>query len=158
MSIDSGLKVATLVGTGDTFCVRLEGVVAVEGLRQTSRSVIGRGWFWLGAFALSGVLWVLIIWAVSSVATAGSITVRQMIGDARYWPPACDQSVCVLTGLGGIVQVWERHVDKQKSRGRSFVVEGICASACEIAARRAGAAIAPGATLIVHETSPVVWS
>jgi hypothetical protein len=132
----------------------MEAAVAAEGARASSRLVIGRAWYWLGAFLLSGVLWLLIIWAVSSVASAGVVTVRQMIGDARYWPPACEQSVCVLTGLGGIVQVWERHVDKHKGLGRTFVVEGICASACEIAARRAGARIAPGATLIVHEPSP----
>jgi len=132
--------------------------MAVEGARGSSRAVIARGWYWLGAFMLSGVLWTMIIWAVSSVASAGSVTVRQMLGDARYWPPVCEQSVCVLTGLGGIVQVWERHVDKHKELGRSFVVEGLCASACEIAARRAGATIAPGATLIVHEQVPVAWS
>lgn len=132
--------------------------MAAEGARSTRRLVIGRGWYWLGTFMLSGVLWLGIIWAVSSVASAGEVTVRQMIGDARYWPPVCDQSVCVLTGLGGIVQVWERHVDKHKELGRTFVVEGICASACEIAARRAGAAIAPGATLVVHEPSPARWS
>jgi len=136
----------------------MEGTMAAEGARSSGRLVLGRAWYWLGAFVLSGMLWLLIIWAVSSLTSAGEVSVRQMIGDARYWPPACEQSVCVLTGLGGIVQVWERHVDKYNGLGRSFVVEGMCASACEIAARRARARIAPGATLIVHEPSPARWS
>lgn len=120
-------------------------------------SKIPRGWFWLGAFAVSGLMWLGIIWAVSSFAGAAQVTVRQMIGDPRYWPPACHQQVCVLAGLGGIVQVWERHVDRNLALGRTFVVKGLCASACEIAARRSGATVLKGATLIVHESSPAVW-
>lgn len=110
---------------------------------------MSRGWNILGAFVVSGFLWVLIIWGISTV--AGAVTVRQMIGDARYWPPACTRPVCVLTGLGGIVQVWERHVDRHMAQGRRFVVKGVCASACEIAARRAHATIKPGAVLIPHK-------
>lgn len=119
---------------------------------------VPRGWFWLGAFVLSGLMWVGIIWAVTSLASAGQVTIRQMLGDPRYWPPACEQRVCVLSGLGGIVDVWERHVDKHLAKGRTFVVKGLCASACEIAARRAKARILPGATLIVHKPRPAVWS
>lgn len=52
--------------------------------------------------------------------------------------------------------VWERHVDANPARGRQFVVNGLCASACEIAARRAHASLLPGATLIVHEPRPAV--
>lgn len=130
-----------------------------DGVRVSTKpkTAVARGWSWLGLFVLSGVLWVLIIWAISSVASAG-VTVRQMIGDPRYWPPTCEGPVCVLTGLGGIVQVWERHVDKNMALGRTFVVEGVCASACEIAARRAQATITDGAVLIVHEPSPAAWS
>lgn len=119
-------------------------------------SKLPRGWPILGVFMVSGFLWVLIIWAVSSI--AGAVTVREMIGDDRYWPPACERPVCVLTGLGGIVRVWERHVDKHTALGRSFVVEGVCASACEIAARRAHATPMPGARLIVHKPSPAILS
>jgi hypothetical protein len=84
------------------------------------------------------------------------VTVREMIGDARYWPPACTSDPCVLTGNGGITNVWERHVDTNLARGRHFVVKGLCASACEIAARRAHATVLPGATLIVHAPRPAV--
>ncbi|KQW85591.1 hypothetical protein ASC89_00445 [Devosia sp. Root413D1] len=84
------------------------------------------------------------------------VTVREMIGDASYWPPACNADPCVLTGNGGITDVWERHVDTNLARGRQFVVKGLCASACEIAARRAHARLLPGAKLIVHEPRPAV--
>lgn len=89
--------------------------------------------------------------------SAGStVTVREMIGDARYWPPACTANPCVLTGNGGITDVWERHVDTNLARGRQFVVKGLCASACEIAARRSHAKLLPGAKLVVHEPRPAV--
>ena len=82
-----------------------------------------------------------------------------MLGNDLYWPPACDKSPCVLTGLGGIVDVWTRHVDENLALGRSFIVpEGICASACEIAARRANARIMPGAKLIAHTPRPMLTS
>lgn len=119
---------------------------------------LARGWYLLGAFMVSGLLWVIIIWAITSLVSAQPVTVRQMIGDPRYWPPACSKPVCVLTGLGGIVQVWERHVDTNLALGRTFIVKGLCASACEIAARRAHAVVADGAVLILHKPSPAVWS
>lgn len=122
----------------------------------TYLSKIPRGWQWLGLFLLSGLCWIGIFWAISSLAQA--VTVREMLGDERYWPPACNASPCVLSGLGGIVPVWERHVDKNLALGRVFVVVGVCASACEIAARRAHAEITPGAVLIVHEPTPAILS
>lgn len=94
----------------------------------------------------------------ASGCSAGSVvTVREMIGDSRYWPPACNANPCVLTGNGGVTDVWERHVDKNLARGRQFVVKGLCASACEIAARRAHAKVLPGARLIVHKPQPAVF-
>ena len=88
---------------------------------------------------------------------ASAVTVRQMLNDARYWPPACNASPCVLTGLGGLVRVWEKHVDRNLALGRRFVVQGVCASACEIAARRAKAELLPGARLIYHAPTPLDW-
>jgi hypothetical protein len=93
------------------------------------------------AAALLGVL------ASGAHGAGGQVTIKEMIGDPRYWPPACDSVVCVLTGLGGIVQVWLKHVDRNLALGRTFVVRGICASACEMAARRAKAKLLPGAEL-----------
>jgi hypothetical protein len=48
------------------------------------------------------------------------------------------------------------------ARGRSFVVRGLCASACEHAyqrAKRLGARVTvePGANLVYHKASPAVW-
>jgi hypothetical protein len=94
---------------------------------------------------------------LASGCSAGNVvTVREMIGDASYWPPACNANPCVLTGNGGITNVWDRYVDTNLARGRQFVVKGVCASACEIAARRAHAKVLPGAKLIVHEPRPAV--
>ena len=92
----------------------------------------------------------------SGCSAGGVVTVREMIGDASYWPPACNADPCVLTGNGGITDVWDRHVDTNLARGRRFVVKGLCASACEIAARRAHAQLLPGAKLIVHQPRPAV--
>lgn len=85
---------------------------------------------------------------------------RAFLADDRYWPPPCSAHVCALTGLGGIVAVWEDHVDRHP--GRLFVVRGVCASACEIAYRRAVAraervVILPGARLIKHRPTRAVW-
>jgi hypothetical protein len=93
---------------------------------------------------------------LSAGCSGNVVTVREMIGDASYWPPACNADPCVLTGNGGITDVWERHVDENLARGRRFVVTGLCASACEIAARRAHATVLPGARLVVHEPRPAV--
>jgi len=101
--------------------------------------------------ALSGLL------TSGSYAASGQVTIRDMIGDARYWPPPCESDVCVLTGLGGIVQVWLKHVDRNLALGRTFVVKGICASACEMAARRAKARLLPGAELIAHPPEQTMW-
>lgn len=90
-----------------------------------------------------------------SLADGRTVTLRDMIGDPRYWPPECGQNVCVLTGLGGIVQIWNAHVDLNSDK--RFIVRGVCASACEIAARRANAEIAPGAVLIEHAPSPLIY-
>ncbi len=90
--------------------------------------------------------------------SGSTVTLRQMVGNASYWPPACTADPCTLTGLGGVTDVWERYVDDNLALGRSFVVVGVCASACEIAARRAHARILPGARLIPHTPTPTVFS
>lgn len=93
----------------------------------------------------------------AGIAASGGVTVREMIGNPLYWPPPCETKVCVLTGLGGIVQVWLKHVDRNLALGRTFVVDGVCASACEMAARRAKAKLLPGARLIPHPAGKTVW-
>jgi hypothetical protein len=105
----------------------------------------------------AGAIFCMLVAGVQAAGPDGQVTIRQMIGDPRYWPPPCDSDVCVLTGLGGIVQVWFKHVDRNLALGRRFVVEGVCASACEMAARRARAKVMPGATLIPHPAGPTVW-
>ena len=109
---------------------------------------------------LRGAIAVVGLSAAVMLAGCGGSTVslRQMVGKADYWPPECSSNPCVLTGPGGVVHVWERHVDEQLALGRSFVVTGVCASACEIAARRAHARILPGARLIPHTPTPTVFS
>ena len=90
--------------------------------------------------------------------TGSTVTLRQMVGNSSYWPPPCKASPCVLTGLGGVTEVWQRHVDENIALGREFVVAGVCASACAIAAQRAHATVLPGARLIPHEPKPTVFS
>ncbi len=101
---------------------------------------------------LAALAWIPVLGAAYGV-----VTVRQMLNDDRYWPPACHASPCVLTGLGGLVNVWRDHVDHHLALGRRFVVKGVCASACEIAARRSHATLLPGARLIPHKIEPTVW-
>jgi hypothetical protein len=100
----------------------------------------------------------LATFVLASGAIGGPVTLRNMIGDPRYWPPSCNADPCVLTGLGGVTEVWKRHVDENLALGRRFVVRGLCASACEIAAQRARARLLPGARLVVHTPSPAVLS
>ena len=83
----------------------------------------------------------LAAFALLAACGSSTVTLRQMVGKAEYWPPRCEADPCVLTGMGGIQHIWERHVDEQLALGRSFVVTGVCASACEIAARRAHARV-----------------
>jgi hypothetical protein len=112
---------------------------------------------WIAAILISIALWGLIAWAAS----AAQITIEQMLEQpGKYFPAPCDQrrKVCILTGLGGIVSVWTRHVDTHDAKGFRFVVRGVCASACEIAARRAKATALPGSRLIPHSPSPGIWT
>jgi hypothetical protein len=83
------------------------------------------------------------------------MSVEDLLRDKRYWPPVCKGSTCTLTGLGGLVDMWESHVRLRHREGKSFVVRGKCMSACYLAykeAVRIGAAIrlAPGAQLYAH--------
>lgn len=110
------------------------------------------GWKLLGAFVLSGVLWLVILWGVASLATSASL-IHVLSNAKTYAPPPCNSRVCVLSGPGGLVNLWTSHVDRNLALGRVFVVKGVCASACEIAARRADATILPGAKLIKHQVT-----
>jgi hypothetical protein len=94
---------------------------------------------------------------------SNTVTVRQMIGNDDYWPQKCRGNTCVLTGYGGLVDVWQQYVDDNARRGRSFAVKGVCASACEMAYRRAvsrGArvTVASDARLIAHDPAPAKWN
>lgn len=110
------------------------------------------GWKLLGAFFASGALWLAILWTVSSLATSASLV--EVLSNAKaYAPPPCNAHVCVLSGPGGLVNLWISHVDRNRALGRVFVVEGVCASACAIAARRAEATLLPGARLVPHQVT-----
>ncbi len=108
------------------------------------------GWKLIGGFLTSGLMWLVILWGVASLATSASL-VDVLSNASAYAPPPCNSRVCVLTGPGGLVSLWKSHVDRNKALGRVFVVKGVCASACEIAARRADATMLPGARLVKHE-------
>ncbi len=104
-------------------------------------------------------LWVGIFWGVSAV-FAQQPTLREMVNNSRYWPPACEANVCVLTGLGGIVGIWTAYVEK--NTGKRFIVTGICASACELAYQLAlkngeQVIIKAGARLIVHAPRETIF-
>lgn len=110
------------------------------------------GWKVLGAFLTSGVVWLVILWGVSSLASSATLTEVLTHADT-YAPPPCNSRVCVLSGPGGLVALWTSHVDRNLALGRVFVVKGVCASACEIAARRADATLLPGARLVQHRVT-----
>lgn len=103
---------------------------------------------------------IILVLILAYAGTAQAVTIREMMDDDRYWPPPCTQTACVLTGLGGIVSVWEDHIDKHQ--GRQFIVRGVCASACEIAFQRAvrryeRVRVELGARLIKHRPSKAIW-
>lgn len=105
---------------------------------------------------------VLALWSLPFVAMARQITVREMLDDPKTYFPTCRADPCSLTGPGGIIDVWERYVDKNMALGRGFVVTGWCASACEHAyqrAKRLGARITiePGSQLVYHKPSAAIW-
>lgn len=110
------------------------------------------GWKVLGAFLASGMMWLVILWGVASIATSASL-VDVLSNSRAYAPPPCNSHVCVLSGPGGLVALWTKHVDRNLAKGRVFVVDGVCASACAIAARRADATLLPGARLITHQVT-----
>lgn len=110
------------------------------------------GWKVLGAFLASGVMWLVILRVVASLAVSASL-VDVLSNATAYAPPPCHAHVCVLSGPGGLVSLWTSHVDRNLALGRIFVVEGTCASACAIAARRANASLLPGARLITHQVT-----
>lgn len=88
------------------------------------------------------------------------ITIREMIGKPVYWPPECSPKTCVLTGNGGIKDVWLHHVEENS--GKIFVVKGRCASACEWAylharARGEKTVVLPGAHFLRHNPLPAKW-
>lgn len=114
------------------------------------------GWKVIGAFVVSILLWFGIFLAFAGVVKAA--TIYEVLTHAdRYAPPPCNSKVCELYGPGGIVQMWEAHVDRNMAKGRRFIVTGPCASACMIAALRAKAPlVGPDAKLIPHKVS-AVW-
>lgn len=111
---------------------------------------------WLIAIGFSTVAWAAIV----NVAKAADEypTITYMLNNPKdYFPAPCDHNkkVCVLTALGGIVDVWVRHVDEHK--GYTFIVRGLCASACEIAAKKAKAKREIGSKLKPHKPKKSVW-
>jgi hypothetical protein len=110
------------------------------------------GWKLVGSFLASGMLWLVILWVVTSLATSASLL--DVLSNAKaYAPPPCHSRVCVLSGPGGLVNLWVSHVDRNRALGRVFVVKGVCASACAIAAHRAEATLLPGARLVAHKVT-----
>lgn len=103
-----------------------------------------------GAVLIGVFVVTLMVVSCASAADASALTYI-LAHASRYAPPPCHADPCVLTGPGGIWQVWRAHVDRNTALGRSFVVTGICASSCERAARRVHARLLPGARLVYHE-------
>ena len=89
-------------------------------------------------------------------APAKAVDLTHVLANAEaYAPPPCNSRVCVLTGPGGLVNLWIAHVDRHAAKGRTFVVKGVCASACRLAALRVHARLLPGARLVYHK--PTTW-
>lgn len=110
------------------------------------------GWLFrliVGAAVVCAYCLALTIASVLAPAKAVDLTYALTHASA-YAPPPCHRSPCVLTGPGGIWQVWRAHVNRNAALGRTFIVRGVCASSCERAARYAHARLMPGARLIPH--------
>jgi hypothetical protein len=113
-----------------------------------------KGMLW--ALPISLLMWGGIVY--------GAVSLKDMLSPspnaALYWPAPCQRNICVLTGLGGIVAVWRNHVDEHQ--GYTFIVKGVCASACEIVYwqvvdRGDTVYILPDAQLIEHAPTEVIW-
>lgn len=91
---------------------------------------------WMIAFAVSGLMWIGIIWGISELARVFSAE-----------PPTCPGRVCRITGPGGVIMDWKLYVLLNALRGKSFIVPaGWCASACVLAV---GTALNAGATVMI---------
>ena len=95
---------------------------------------MSRAQFWAAALILTGAFWMFTIRTVVSQEVPLIDMVRPAPYADKYWPLPCESETCILTGWGGLISVWEKWADEHA--GKSFVVHGICASACEIAYRR----------------------
>jgi len=109
------------------------------------------------------ILSCLLFWAsLGKAVFAQEVSIRTMLTDKRYMPPVCKNDICVLTGLGGIVQVWEAHIDR--NAGKTFIVKTneVCASACFEALKYAqskgeNVIVEKGAKLIYHAPQGFVF-
>jgi hypothetical protein len=115
---------------------------------------------WTFSLMVSLALWLAIGFGAVQVARGAEVTVQTILSDSHYWPPGCGNGVCILRGNGGIVRMWIAYVDEHPTA--TFRVEGICASACDLAYIHAeslgrSVEVAPGAKLIYHAPSPARW-
>jgi hypothetical protein len=97
------------------------------------------------------------MWAGIFYAGAGAMQYADFLS-RKYMPPKCIGQTCYLTGPGGIVIFWTEHV--KRNSGKHFIVQGVCASACEIAYRLAvlrgeRVTVLPGAKLVYHKPKRV---
>lgn len=113
--------------------------------------MIPRGLIIIGLAVASWTIVLLPVWAFRTP------TLAEMQANPRlYTPTNCTASPCVLTGLGGYLSVWDDWADAVMKRGWSFVVVGVCASACEREFERARmyqveVSLTPGSVLIYHK-------
>lgn len=62
---------------------------------------------------------------------ADQMSREQLLALPGYYPASCQaKSVCVLTGPGGEVWVWEAHVRNMARAGKTLLFKGRCMSAC----------------------------
>ena len=111
---------------------------------------MGANRFWtilsLAALFLAGV----------TQAMAQTAAIREILTNPIYRPQICleDMDPCILTGPGGSVREWEFYIDMRFAEGHSYRVVGRCASACELAYRRA---LEIGATVIVDTDAELIY-
>ena len=126
--------------------------------------MIPRGLTILGLAAVSWAVVIGIGWAVSiEVSHAPAMPAAQVyaqFNDASHFPTIdnrCNNGLCDLTGLGGIINWWDRWLDTAVLLKSNFRVVGVCASACEREYVRAtqeyhlNVSVEPGARLIQHD-------
>lgn len=121
------------------------------------------------AFKRAGIYCLALLLSLVSLSATGAYAgqvnstqrayISNNVNDARHWPQSCDgRKVCHLVGPGGLVIAWKGYITM--NAGKTFLVDGRCASACAIALgyaiyRGEHVIVRPGATIVPHNEDAI---